>query len=180
MEGRRSPADGSYTIGLVERNISALLERRKAEDGQLKWQDRLAERISRFAGSMAFVWLHIAAVGGWVGVNLGAIPWITPFDRSFVMLAMMASVEGIFLSTFVLISQNRMQRQAAKRTDLNLQISLLSEHELTRLIKIVTEIGERLDVPSAKDPEIVELENDVRPEQVLETLERGNGREQGS
>lgn len=171
---------GSYTIGLVERNISALLERRKAEEEQLTWQERLAERISRFAGSMAFAWMHLIAVIAWITINLGAVSWIHRFDPSFVILAMTASVEGIFLSTFVLISQNRMQNQAAKRADLNLQISLLSEHELTRLIKITTEIGERLEVPSARDPEIVELEEDVRPEQVLETLERGNGQAQGS
>jgi uncharacterized membrane protein len=65
--------------------------------------------------------------------NLGLVPGVPAWDSSFVALAMLASVEAIFLSTFVLISQNRMAAAADKRADLDLQISLLAEHEVTRL-----------------------------------------------
>jgi uncharacterized membrane protein len=57
------------------------------------------------------------------------------------MLAMAASVEAIFLSTFILISQNRMQRLADRRAELDLQISLLTEHELTRAIQLLDEVA---------------------------------------
>ena len=80
---------------------------------------------------MRFVYLHLALFGGWIIVNLGLIPGLRPFDPSFVVLAMVASVEAIFLSTFVLISQNRMAAAADRRADLDLQVSLLAEHEIT-------------------------------------------------
>jgi uncharacterized membrane protein len=157
---------------VVERNIDALLAHRAAEEAALGWQDRLAAGIACFAGSMTFVWLHLALYGAWIAVNLGVVPGISAFDPSFVMLAMIASVEAIFLSTFILITQNRMQAQADRRADLNLQISLLAEHEITRLVKMVAEIGERMGISAAQAPELSELKKDVKPEKVLDTIER--------
>ena len=172
MAVSRAETDTSEPIGFVERNIAALLERRKADEEHLRWPDRVAERISGFAGSMTFIWLHVIGFGTWIAINLGAIAFLAPL-RCVIRLFGDGCVRGgIFLSTFVLIAQNRMQIQADRRADLNLQVSLLSEHEVTRLIKIVTEIGERLNVPAARHPELAELKQDVRPEEVLETLER--------
>jgi uncharacterized membrane protein len=84
---------------------------------------------------------------------------------------MVASVEAIFLSTFVLITQNRMAAMADKRADLDLQISLLAEHEVTRLITLVTAMAERMGVPAASDPELAELSKDVAPEKVMDKME---------
>ena len=157
---------------VVERNIQALLERRRAQEQALSWQERLAETVTGFSGSMLFVYLHVLLYGAWIVINLGWIPAIKPFDPSFVMLAMEASVEAIFLSTFILITQNRMMALADRRADLNLQISLLAEHEVTRLIKMVAEIAKRMGVEEANDPELHELSRDVRPEKVLDSLEQ--------
>jgi uncharacterized membrane protein len=164
--------DAEITTRVVERNIEALLARRAEEEATLSWQERLAAHIAAFAGSMMFVWLHLIAYGSWALVNLGAVPGVAPFDPTFVGLATIASVEAIFLSTFILITQNRMQAQADRRADLNLQISLLAEHEVTRLIKMVAEIGDRMNIAAARAPELSELKNDVKPEKVLDTLER--------
>jgi uncharacterized membrane protein len=87
-----------------------------------------------------------------------------------VILAMTASVEAIFISTFVMVSQNRMAKIADQRADLDLQISLLSEHEITRLVTLVTEIAQHLKLPSANDPELRELGKDVAPERVLDRM----------
>lgn len=160
------------TAHIVERNIQALLERRASEEKRLGWQERLAAAITAFCGSMTFVYLHAAVFGGWVAVNLGWIPGVPRFDPTFVVLAMVASVEAIFLSTFILITQNRMMAAADKRADLNLQISLLAEHEVTRLIQMNARICERLGIDVASDAELAELSRDVRPEKVLETMER--------
>ena len=84
---------------------------------------------------------------------------------------MFASVEAIFLSTFVLITQNRMSAQADRRADLDLQISLLAEHEVTRLITLVSVIAERVGIKTTEDKELPELKQDVHPEQVLEKIE---------
>jgi uncharacterized membrane protein len=156
--------------GVVERNIRALLARREREERRKGFQDRMADRITGFTGSMRFVFLHLALFGGWIVVNVGWTP-LPRFDRSFVVLAMLASVEAIFLSTFVLISQNRMQQAADERADLDLQVSLLSEHEVTHLIQLVTAVAERLGVEQSRDPELEELARDVAPEKVLDEME---------
>jgi uncharacterized membrane protein len=84
---------------------------------------------------------------------------------------MVASVEAIFLSTFVLISQNRMAAAADKRADLDLQVSLLAEHEVTKLATLVSGIADRLGVTTEADAEVEEIARDVAPEAVLDELE---------
>lgn len=156
---------------VVERNIQALVDRRRLDDERRSAQDRFADAMARFAGSMYSVYLHLAIVIVWVAVNLGWLG-VEPFDPTFVVLAMAASVEAIFLSTFVLINQNRMAAQADKRAELDLQISLLAEHEVTRLIRLVSAIAGRLEVEEAGNPELAELAQDVAPEKVIERMEQ--------
>ncbi len=120
---------------------------------------------------------HFLLFGGWLLVNSGVVPWIEPFDPfPFVMLAMFASVEAIFLTTFVLVSQNRMGALQERRAKLELQVNLLAEHEATRLIAMVDAIAERVGVPRH---DVEELKRDVRPEQVLDALDRAEGRVSG-
>jgi uncharacterized membrane protein len=158
---------------VLDRNITALLERRAVEEQSQTQEDRIAGAISRFAGSMPFVYVHLALFGGWITANLGWIPYIPRFDPSLVILAMAASVEAIFISTFVMINQNRMAKAEDKRAELSLQISLLSEHETTRLISLVSAIVEHFDIPvDVGHAEIEELTRNVPPELVLEEIER--------
>ncbi|XYH95523.1 DUF1003 domain-containing protein [Sorangium sp. So ce1128] len=165
--------DRSEVEGVVRRNIHALLQVRRELERKKSFQEALADRITSFTGSMTFVFLHAGLFGGWLVVNMGVINGVKPFDPfPFVMLAMIASVEAIFLSTFVLISQNRMQALADKRADLDLQINLLAEHEITRLIELVDGISRHLKVPRSTDPHLEELKKDVHPEVVLEEIER--------
>ncbi|SDB74813.1 DUF1003 domain-containing protein [Belnapia rosea] len=155
----------------LRRNIQALENRRRGEAAVATREERIAEAITRFTGSMIFVYIHLALYGAWILANLGLIPGVPKFDPSFVVLAMEASVEAIFLSTFVLISQNRMAAAADKRADLDLQISLLTEHELTKLSELVVAIAERLDIRASADPELQEVQQDVAPEAVLDEIE---------
>ena len=155
----------------LRRNIQALEDRRKQEAANASTEARVAEAITRFTGSMRFVYVHLALYGAWVVVNLGIVPGVPKFDLSFVVLAMVASVEAIFLSTFVLISQNRMAAVADKRADLDLHVSLLTEHELTKLVELVTAMAERVGVRANGDPEIEEIKKDVAPEAVLDEIE---------
>lgn len=84
---------------------------------------------------------------------------------------MIASVEAIFLSTFVLITQNRMARTADQRDDLDLQINLLAEHEVTRLIAMVAAIADRLGIGDAKPEDLDDLKRNVAPERVMDVME---------
>lgn len=163
--------DSPRLAGVVERNIRAILARRQMEDRDKSRDERFADIITRFTGSMAFVYIHMVLFGSWIVVNLGWTP-LPRFDRSFVVLAMAASVEAIFLSTFVLISQNRMQQLADQRADLDLQVSLLAEHEITQLVSLVTEMARKMGIEGALDPELDELAQDVAPEKVLDEMEK--------
>ena len=156
---------------VLERNIRALQLRRQREEKEATVEERLAEAITRFTGSMRFVYLHLAFFGFWIVANLGWIPGVPAWDASFVVLAMVASVEAIFLSTFVLISQNRMAAAADKRADLDLQISLLAEHEVTRLVTLVSGIADRMRVRTEADADLDEITQDVAPEAVLHEIE---------
>jgi uncharacterized membrane protein len=164
------PARGLSTV--LERNIQAIKERREQDEIRSTAEERIADAITRFTGSMRFVYLHLAFFGFWIVANLGWIPGVPRWDESFVVLAMIASVEAIFLSTFVLISQNRMAATADKRADLDLQISLLAEHEITKLATLVSDIAERLGVRTEVDAELEEIKQDVAPETVLDEIEQ--------
>jgi uncharacterized membrane protein len=96
---------------------------------------------------------------------------VPKFDPSFVILAMVASVEAIFLSTFILITQNRMSAVADKRAELDLQVSLLAEHEVTKLAAMVSAIAGRLGVETEVDAELEEVKEDIAPERVLDEIE---------
>jgi len=133
-------------------------------------QDRLADRITSFTGSMWFVFVHLALYGFWILANVGWIPGVPRWDATFVVLAMVASVEAIFLSTFVLISQNQMAAAADQRADLDLQISLLTEHEVTSLVRMIRQIAQRVGVDVPHE-EVAELERNVAPEAVLDAIE---------
>jgi uncharacterized membrane protein len=164
------PVEPNVLASVLERNIDALQRKRQEEEKKASLQDRIAEIITRFTGSMVFVYVHLALVGGWVAANLGFIPGVPAFDPTFVILATFASVEAIFLSTFVLISQNRAAAEADRRSELDLQTNLLSEHEITRLLTLTRAIAEHLGIREANDPTLEELERHVAPEKVLDRL----------
>jgi uncharacterized membrane protein len=157
----------------LRRNIDVLRRRRDQEEATAGAQERLAAAITRFSGSMRFVYAHALVYGFWIVANLGWVPGIRPWDPSFVILAMVASVEAIFLSTFILITQNRMAMAADRRAELDVQISLLAEAEITKLVQLVSGIAERLDVPAGEPEEIEEMKRQVAPEAVLDAIEEG-------
>jgi uncharacterized membrane protein len=170
--GKPSPARPSSPAlaTVLERNISALVARHKAEERQKTRQERVADAMTRFCGSMWSVYIHLAVFGFWIVANKTTS--LPKWDPSLVILAMAASVEAIFLSTFVLITQNRLSEQADKRSDLDLHVSLLAEYEITRLLTLTGAIAEKLNVAESKDPGLNELKKTVSPEAVLDKLEQ--------
>ncbi|HEX8324802.1 MAG TPA: DUF1003 domain-containing protein [Tepidisphaeraceae bacterium] len=160
---------------VVRRNIRALMEVRQADEKSLSRSDRVAAFISRFAGSMWFVYLHAIGFGGWLILNSSLVPNFPKWDPyPFVMLAMIASVEAIFLSTFILITQNRMQMLADRRAEMSLQVALLSEHEITRLIQILSDVARQLDVPLPSD--VDDARRDVDPKKVAQEVKAAQER----
>jgi uncharacterized membrane protein len=143
-----------------------LEDRRKQEESNATLQVRVADAMTRFTGSMSFVYIHVVVFLLWIAANTGWIPFAPAWDSTFVILGTSASV-----STFVPISQNRMAVSAQKRADLDLQISLLSEHEITKLVALTSAVAQRMGMQTEVDREVGELKQDVAPEQVLDEIE---------
>lgn len=156
---------------VLERNVRALVEHAAEQEKARSTADRIALSISRFAGSMKFVYLHLVVITLWILGDLGWLPFVPDYDTSFTVLGTVVSIEAILLTTFVLIAQNRMSEQADLRNHLDLQVSLLAEHEVTHILRIVAAISEKLELDAARSPEIRDLLRELAPEDVLEKIE---------
>jgi len=174
---RREPAtSGEQTVLLadvIDRNITTLLHLREETARRRTLQAYLADSITWFSGRMMFVYLHVLWFGAWIAVNAGLVPFLRPFDPfPYGLLTMIVSLEAIFLSTFVLISQNRLSEEADRRADLDLHIGLLTEHEVTRVLQMLDAVHRKLGIEIEGDTELAQLEMDTRPEDVLAEIHR--------
>ena len=135
--------------------------------------ERFADGVGIFTGSPLFIVLHLALVVVWLLINSGKISWIRPFDPyPFSLLAMIVAVEAVFLSSFILMRQNRMMRRGERRNHLNLQIDLLAEKEITKLIEMTRAICGKLGLDNIMaDEEIRELSQNTSIESLSQTLE---------
>jgi uncharacterized membrane protein len=157
---------------VIERNIRTIMRLHLQTARERQVQDRLADAITSFSGSMLFVYIHIFWFGAWLLVNTGHVG-IPPFDPfPYGLLTMIVSLEAIFLSTFVLISQNRFSDEADRRAELDLQIGLLAEHEITRVLHMLDAIQDKLGIENDADSELADLEMETRPEDVLAEIDR--------
>jgi uncharacterized membrane protein len=131
----------------VAENIETIL---RLEDTAMRRRtpaDRVADAIAGFAGTVGFVVLHLVWFALWVTINTRVLPLGAPFDPyPFALLAMIVSLEGVLLSTFVLIKQNRIGFLSDRRAHVDLQISLLTEREVTRLLQMMERVAERVGV----------------------------------
>lgn len=168
--------DNPLLCNAIEHNIRTLSALRYRERHSRSLQDRIADVITDFSGNMWFVYLHAIFFTVWIVMNVGSphsIFGLKPFDPyPFQLLTLIVSLEAIFLSTFVLISQNRMGEQSDKRAELDLHVGLLSEHEITRMIKMLDAIQDKLGINNEADPELAELEADLKPQDVLKEIAR--------
>ena len=157
---------------IIEQNIQTMLHVRGVEDSRKTAQDRLADALTRFSGNMWFVYLHVAWFGWWIADNTGLIGGRIFDPYPFGLLTLIVSLEAIFLATFVLISQNRAAAVADMRSDLDLQIDLLAEYEITQLLRLVTAIGKKLDVPGCEGAELDQLEKPVAVGEVIKEMQQ--------
>jgi uncharacterized membrane protein len=161
---RHSPAD------LTRENVQAMHRLDELALAKRSAADRVAEFVARFCGSIVFVWIHVAVFGAWIAWN--AWPGLPHFDPyPFTFLTLCVSLEAIFLSSFILISQNYEMRISDRRSRLDLQINLLSEQENTKMLQMLSRISKKLGLGDEDDPEIQALEEATRPETLARQIE---------
>jgi|SRR5579871_1484713 len=160
------------TSEITRQNVEAIAKLEEEAIRNRSLADRAADAIAGFSGSLRFVILHIVVYGLWITVNLGIVPFIRPFDRfPFLLLSMVVSLEAIFLSTFVLIKQNRDSRRADQRAHLDLQINLLAEREMTLSLQLLQLIARKLEI-RVPGREIAELSKFTSVEALVSELEQ--------
>jgi uncharacterized membrane protein len=151
------------------REVVALEQR---DDVGMDWSDRLADVMTAFSGSMLFVGLHGIWFAVWIAANLRifGLPAFDPFP--FGLLTMLVSLEAIFLSTFVLISQNRQALKADRRAKVDLQVNLISEREVTKLMELVADMHKEMGLSHRTDPEVAEMQEQTHVRKIADAVDR--------
>ncbi len=112
-----------------------------------KLEDRSADKITSFAGTMSFVYLHSLWFGAWILINLGILGAGLAFDKfPFGLLTLIVSLEAIFLSTFVMISQNRQAQAAEIRSEMDYQTDVKAEKEIDIIMETLERLAKRQGV----------------------------------
>jgi uncharacterized membrane protein len=167
---RRAPKHAPRTVEeLTAQNVAAIHRLEAAAQAHRSRVDLIADRVSRFAGSALFLVLHVGWFAAWIAINV--FPGLRHFDPfPFTFLTLVVSLEAIFLSSFILISQNRAAEVSERRNQLDLQINLLTEQENTRVLKMLGAIAKKLGVVVADDPSAEVLEQATRPDKLVEQI----------
>jgi uncharacterized membrane protein len=171
-EDKIDPKDNPALSNVIEKNIRTIIQLRTKAERERSMQGRIADAITSFSGRMAFAYVHVVWFVTWILLNSGRFG-VRAFDPfPYGLLTMIVSLEAIFLSTFVLISQNRMGEETERRADLDLHIGLLTEHELTRVLQMLDVIQEKMGIEDHHESELADLEMETKPEDVLAEIER--------
>ncbi|MBP9760858.1 MAG: DUF1003 domain-containing protein [Candidatus Magasanikbacteria bacterium] len=127
-----------------------------------------ADFLTKAFGTVWFFMLHVVVFLGWILINMDILPFLPAFDPyPYGLLTTVVSLEAIFLSIIVLMSQNRASDLADIREELDLEINIKAENEITRIINMLDEIHDHLGLTPEDDPELQEMKkktniNDVK------------------
>lgn len=168
---RASPAE------VAQQNIRTVAELQRRIEEKRTLGERVSGRLVRALGSMPFVLLQAALLLGWLMVNLGWVPGVRPFDPfPFGILTLVVTAEGVFLAIFILIASNRLSRESDQRAHLDLQISLLAEAEVTKILTVLRDLSCKLGHdPHLEDAELADLSEPTDLPAIADTLEREIG-----
>jgi uncharacterized membrane protein len=167
---QQGPSEKASVDDLTQRNVELIRQLEESAKQERTRSDLVAEAIANFCGSMTFVWVHVVWFGAWVVINVApGIPHLDPFPFTF--LTLVVSLEAIFLSTFILISQNHDTKISERRNHLDLQINLLSEQENTKMLALMQAIAAKVGAEISTDPHLEALTEETEPEKLVRQIE---------
>lgn len=154
-------------------NVIKVAEIEEAQKSNRTIGEKIAEVIAAFCGSMVFVYVHIVWFTIWILLNsVFVFAQFDPFPYTF--LTLVVSLEAIFLSTFILISQNHETRLTERRNHLDLQINMLAEQENTKMLDLLQRIAIKVGIP-ADDAETAALLEPIEPSHLVEQIMSATG-----
>ena len=142
-------------------------------DAQRTVMEKMADSMTSAFGSSTFLWANVAFFAVWLLINTGKVSAVAIFDPfPFVLLTTIVSIEAIILAIFVLVSQNRTAKVDDLRNETHLQLNLISEREVTKLIKMMALLLEKQGIDLSQDPELHKMIRPVSEEEIERMLER--------
>ena len=158
-------------LAALDRNIETVHRLRQQSDEKRDNHQIFADKVASFLGRISNLYFHVLGYGSWMLYVFFSTQKTDSFSNSLALMGSVATVEALFFSIFILINQRRMHSLERRNSDLHLQMSMLAEHEVTRLIRmthqIASHLGLRLD---QKAGELEELKKDVHPDQILDKI----------
>ncbi len=166
-------AETKPLVNETSNNVKKIVKIENAQKQNRSVGEKISEAIAAFCGSMVFVYVHIVWFGGWIVINsfIQGLQF-DPFPYTF--LTLVVSLEAIFLSTFILISQNHETKLTERRNHLDLQINMLAEQENTKMLELLGLIAEKVGV-AANDPAMEVLKEEIDPETLVEQIMSATG-----
>jgi uncharacterized membrane protein len=163
--------DQGGNLDLVRSNIDKLIDHERESVQKRSFAQKFADTIAHISGSTGFVIFNALFFAFWIAANAGWMG-IKPFDPyPYGLLTTIVSLEAIFLSIFVLVSQNRLQYMSDRRAELDIQVNLLTEYEVTRILRLVNRIADKMNLDESADPELAVLEEDVDASELIQEIE---------
>lgn len=164
----RSAAKPNALEAETQRNVRKVAAIDKAQKANRTIGEKIAEVVAAFCGSMTFVYVHIVWFTGWILINsVFTFAQFDPFPYTF--LTLVVSLEAIFLSTFILISQNHETKLTERRNQLDLQVNLLTEQENTKMLDLLQRIAVKVGIDD-DDPETATLLEPTEPGRLVEQI----------
>src|ERR1700683_2906820 len=158
----------------AKRNIETITQIEQALLRKRNLAERMGESVARFFGSLLFIAAHILFFTCWIVINTGRFGKIAPFDPfPFSFLSLIVGIEFIFLTTFVLLNQKYQIRREEQWSHLHLQLSMLTEQEVTRNVQMLRAISQKLGIHSpAIDEELTEMTRPTSVEAFVGEIEK--------
>jgi uncharacterized membrane protein len=152
---------------LIIKSFEAKLNSRRS------FSEKIADIITTHLGSTAFLLMNALWFALWISINLKLIPGITPFDKfPFGLLTMIVSLEAIFLSVIVLISQNRATKIDDIREEIDLQINTMAEEEIKKMMELQVMILNKQGIDVSHDDELQRMLRPTDTDHIEEVLEK--------
>jgi len=164
------PGNSRQLPKALAKNIQMLIEQHREDLKEHSRARAMIHRVAAFISRAEFVYLHLVLFGAWIAINTG-VTGLPRFDPHLDKLAVFAALESLFVSGCILINQRRNEQIAEERAELHLNISLLSERESTRVVRLVAALAQRAGIETSAD-DLDELMEDIRPEEVLQEIKR--------
>jgi len=174
MDTEKTRSAYKSTLPLTNTNSKRIIRSLKGKaDARRTLSERIADWMTKTFGSVHFLVINVCWFVVWIGVNIGLLPGITPFDPfPFGLLTMIVSLEAIVLAVFVLISQNRAAQIDDLREEIALQIDIITEQELTKLMDMVAAISKKQGIDVDSDEVLQSMLQPTNLEKIEKSLER--------